>query len=204
MKNPFIVGVTGGSGSGKTTFINLLLEKFKPTEICIISLDHYYKPRHLQPLDHNGICNYDVPESIDFEQFAIDLDELLSGREVRKMEYTFNNPNQKAKELVFTPSPILLLEGILLFSQPEISRRIGLKIFIETLEHLRIKRRLMRDLTERGYPIEETLYYIEHHVTPGYQKYVEPHKENADLVIPNNKDFHKVVDVVAAYLKTVI
>lgn len=198
---PYIVGITGGSASGKTLFLQRLLASFKPSELCIVSQDDYYKTKDQQPLDAKGIENYDTPHSIDLDLFIKDLKDLVSGKEVVKEEYTFNNPALTPKVLCFKPSPIILVEGIFILYHPEILNLLDLKIFIDAKEHVKIQRRLSRDRAERGYEAEDVLYRYEHHVTPTFQKYIKPFKEKADLVIPNNKDFTKALEVLTAFLK---
>jgi uridine kinase len=201
MQDPFIIGIAGGSGSGKTSFIQALMESFSDKEVCLISLDNYYKPKGEQSVDANGIANYDTPGSIEIDQFITDFKKLTSGIEIQKLEYDFNNPAFKAQMLTFKPAPVIVLESVFLFSYKELEDLINLKIFIETQEHLRLKRRILRDLKERGYPVEETLYYLEHHVTPGYAQYVEPYKHSADIIVPNNKNFNRAVEMLVSYIK---
>src|SRR5258708_29990782 len=110
MKRPITIGITGGSGSGKTHFLNGLSSHFKPGEICLISQDNYYRPRDQQPADEQGVQNFDLPGSIDHLAFHADLVKLKSGQNVIKKEYTFNNPNANPRMLEFKPAPILVVE----------------------------------------------------------------------------------------------
>src|SRR5882724_9586757 len=112
MKKPLTIGITGGSGSGKTFFLQGLSAHFKSTEMCLISQDNYYKPRDQQPIDENGVKNFDLPISIDRESFLNDLLKLKAGQDVVKVEYTFNNPTASPKQLVFKATPILVVEGL--------------------------------------------------------------------------------------------
>ncbi|MDQ3395546.1 MAG: uridine kinase [Bacteroidota bacterium] len=201
MDQPFIIGVTGGSGSGKTYFLKKLLDSFHEHEICLISQDNYYLPRHQQPLDINGIQNYDTPRSIDFEQFAKDIQSLKQFEPVQRLEYTFNNPAIIPKQLEFKPVPIIVVEGIFVFYNETIYKMLDLKIFIDAKEHIKIKRRIKRDSSERGYDLEDVLYRYEHHVAPTYEKYIEPYKHDADIVIPNNSSFAKALEILVVYLR---
>src|SRR5690606_39398277 len=112
MNKPYLVGITGGSASGKTLFLDRLLNFFNPDQICLISQDNYYKARNLQPIDDMGIPNFDTPESIDFQQYAEDIRKTQNGETVARQEYTFNNPNKTPKMLTFEPDPVVLVEGI--------------------------------------------------------------------------------------------
>ena len=125
-----------------------------------------------------------------------------SGEKVEKEEYTFNNPALTPKHLVFEPAPIILTEGIFVFHFQELNSLFDLKLFIDATDLVKLKRRINRDTKERGYTIEEILYQHENHVSPSYKNYIKPYKKEADLIIPNNKNFNKALDVVTAYLTT--
>ena len=107
MNKPFTIGITGGSGSGKTFFLQGLSSRFKSEEICLISQDNYYWSREQQPVDENGIRNFDLPQSIDYRTFGADLVKLKAGQNVIKKEYTFNNPNTEPKLLEFKSAPVI-------------------------------------------------------------------------------------------------
>jgi uridine kinase len=198
---PFIVGITGGSGSGKTLFLRQLMNAFTPDQICLISQDNYYRPRGEQPLDENGICNFDTPLSIDFELYASHIRTLREGKRVEKLEYTFNNHNIKPEMLVFEPSPVIVVEGIFVFYFAEIARLLDLKVFIDAPSYLMMKRRIVRDRDERGYDLADVLYRYEKHVMPTYEKYIAPFKSDADIIVPNNQHFERALDVLITYLK---
>jgi uridine kinase len=201
LSEPFIVGISGASGSGKTTFMNQLKDAFEEGEVTLISLDNYYKSRELQPIDENGTENYDTLESIDVEAFISDINALISGQTFERVEYDFNNPKFKAKSILHKPSPIIILEGLFIFSYPMVLELIDLKIFIEAEDHHRITRRLERDLIERGYSIEQTLYWIRTHVEPAFKNHVLPHRNQSDFIIPNNHDFKMALKVIEGFLK---
>ncbi len=200
MTKPYIIGITGGSASGKTLFLNTLLKSIPNKEICLISQDNYYRARELQPIDDMGIKNFDTPNSIDYEQFAHDIRELLAGRTVSKLEYAFNNPEAKPEVLTFSPAPIIVVEGIFVFYYPEVASLLDLKIFIDAKEYIKLSRRIIRDRDERGYDLEDVLYRYDRHVAPTYEKYIAPFKSDADLVIPNNNHFKNAMDVLVVYL----
>lgn len=200
MTKPYIIGITGGSASGKTLFLNTLLKSFPNKEICLISQDNYYRARELQPIDDMGVKNFDTPNSIDYEQFAHDIRELLAGRTVSKLEYSFNNPSAKPEVLTFSPAPIIVVEGIFVFYYPEVASLLDLKVFIDAKEYIKLSRRIIRDRDERGYDLEDVLYRYDRHVAPTYEKYIAPFKSDADMVIPNNNHFKNAMDVLVVYL----
>jgi uridine kinase len=201
MFQPFVLGVTGGSASGKTHFLRQLLSYFQPGEVCLMSQDHYYKTIDQVPLDANGINNFDNPVAIDALQYKEDIVAVRSGQVVEKLEYTFNNPLIQPAVLTFTPSPIILLEGLFTFYFPEVLALIDLKVFIDAEEAVKLRRRIIRDNVERGYDLNDVLYRYEHHVAPTYYHYVQPFRSEADLVIPNNKGFERAMEVLVPYLK---
>lgn len=201
MKKPFIVGITGGSASGKTLFLERLLSSFDPGEVCLISQDNYYKPRHQQPIDSQGIHNFDTPFSIDFEQYATDIRKIQEGETVFREEYTFNNASKKPKMLTFAPAPVVVVEGIFVLYYPELADLLDLKIFIDAKDHIKLKRRIIRDKVERGYDLDDVLYRYEMHVMPTYEKYIEPFKSESDLIVTNNQSFDRALDVIRTYLR---
>ena len=199
-KSPYIVGITGGSASGKTYFMKSLLESFGKDQITRISQDNYYRPIHEIPRDENGVENFDLPETIDHHLFAEHIAVLRAGREVHQKEYTFNNPLIKPEILVFEPRPIIIVEGIFVFYFPDIARLIDLKVFVDAKEHVKIKRRIIRDNNERGYDLDDVLYRWEHHVAPTYDKFIQPLRSEADIIINNNNRFDTGLEVLVGFL----
>ena len=202
MPAPYTIGITGGSGSGKTFFIKELASHFRPEEICLISQDHYYKPLDVQFTDEQGVQNFDLPSSIDKDSLAADISMLKSGQSIVKKEYTFNNPKAAAKELKFTPAPILIVEGLFVQYFPDIVKELDLKIFIEARDYVKLTRRIRRDNEERGYDLNDVLYRYQNHVMPIYDSLIEPLKHQADLIIPNNNHFEHALHVLVRALKS--
>lgn len=202
VKKPFTVGITGGSGSGKTFFLMGLAAHFSAAELCLISQDHYYRPREEQPLDQNGVKNFDLPTSIDRATFHSDLLKLKSGIDVLKKEYTFNNPSAEPGILTFKATPIIIVEGLFVQYFEEIASELDLKIFIEAKDYVKFGRRIQRDRVDRGYDLEDVLYRYKHHVMPVYESLIDPLKHKADIIIPNDQTFEKALEVISAYLKT--
>lgn len=204
MEKPYIIGITGGSGSGKTLFLNQLKKSFDAKTVTCVSQDDYYMPREFQLVDKNGQHNFDRPESIDYEHFASDLKALSDGKEIEKEEYTFNNPNVVPKKIIRRPAPVILVEGIFIFHYKKIAELIDLKIFIDAKDYIKLQRRLKRDREERGYDADDVLYKYENHIMPSFQKYIAPYKETADLIVPNNTGFDSALDVVKAVIQSKI
>lgn len=204
MKRPFTIGITGGSGSGKTYFLQELSSHFSAQELCLLSQDNYYKPIDQQPRDENGVENFDLPIAIDRTSFHDDIIKLKAGQSVTKKEYTFNNANAEAKWLTFQPAPILVVEGLFVQYFEEIEKELDLSIFIEAKDHVKLGRRIRRDQIERGYDLNDVLYRYQHHVMPVFESLIEPIKHKADFVIPNNYHFARAIRVLAGFLKTQI
>jgi len=202
MRHSYTIGITGGSGSGKTFFIKALAAHFRPDEICLISQDHYYKPLEVQTNDSEGVKNFDLPSSIDHKQLADDIVALKSGHTLQRTEYAFNNPAAKPRLLEFKPAPILIIEGLFVQYFSEIEKELDLKIFIEAKDHVKLTRRIKRDNEERGYDLEDVLYRYQNHVMPVYESLIEPLKHKSDLIIPNNKNFEHALHVLVAALKS--
>ena len=201
-RKPYLVGITGGSGSGKTYFLNQLLDGVGKENICLISQDNYYRPLRDQPVDKNGVSNFDTPESLDFVAYTKDVMALCAGQTIEREEYTFNSPTVKPKTLVFESRPIIIVEGIFVLYYKEIAKLMDLKLFIEAKEAIKIKRRIIRDNKERGYDLDDVLYRYENHVLPAYENYIEPVKGFADLIVPNNKQCKRALRVIISHFKS--
>ncbi len=206
MAKPYLVGITGGSGSGKTFILNQLVKTFGKDEICMVSQDNYYLDRSLQPKDENGIENFDLPESVNLEEFASDLAKLKSGEEVRRKEYTFNNKAKEPEMIVWKPRPIIIVEGLFILSHEKVRSMLDLKVYIDVKDYIKLKRRIMRDQIERGYDLEDVLYRYENHVMPTYEKYIKSHKNDADLILNNHRkdSAKKALEVLNGFLKSKI
>ena len=198
MKKPIVVGITGGSGSGKTRFMNQLMAKIPAC--AFHSMDNYYKEISKQEKDQSGVENFDRLESIDHEAFVSDLKKLIDGETIELKEYTFNNDKSTAKTIRVESQPVILVEGIFVLFLEKIRALLDLKIYIEAPDYLMMKRRIIRDANERGYDLDDVLYRYEHHVTPAYKQYIEPSKHWADLVIPNHDNFDVALNVVGTFL----
>lgn len=201
-KRPFIVGITGGSASGKTSFLKSLISAFAVDDICLISQDNYYRPLNEIAVDDQGVHNFDLPETIDHHRYAEHIHRLREGHIVEQIEYTFNNPSAVPKILTFRPAPIIVVEGIFVFHFRDLADQMDLKIFIDAKNSIKLERRVKRDAEERGYDLDDVMYRWKYHVKPTYKQFIKPYRAEADIVIPNNVQYQKGLDVVIAFLKT--
>ncbi len=199
-----IIGLGGGSASGKTTFVSRLRQEFPESELCIISQDHYYKALSEQIRDDQGEINFDHPNGIDFKRLRKDIRSLMAGKPVRIVEYTFNNPAVFPKEIVYEPAPVVMIEGLFAFADTYLRKMYDYKWFIDTSEEIAFQRRLSRDVKERGMSELEVRYQWTNHVLPAYQAYLYPHKSSADLLISNNLSFEKQLGDLIIQLKTLM
>ena len=185
-KKPFLVGIAGGSASGKTYLLKSLLKHFNEDEICLISQDHYYKPIHFQEKDENGEINFDLPEGIERELLFNDVSKLITGESILKQEYTFNVFHEEPKLLEIKSAPIIVIEGLFIFHFKELFDLFDYKVFVDADHDIKLNRRLMRDQQERGYTEAMIMYQWHHHVMPAFEKYLLPYKEMSDFIIHNN------------------
>ncbi|RMG27805.1 MAG: uridine kinase [Bacteroidetes bacterium] len=201
---PYIVGICGGSASGKTFLLKQLLSQLPQERVNLISQDNYYKQYEQQKKDEEGLVNFDHPESVDLDAFVRDVKTLIGGKPVSIQEYTFNNPASTARTLHYHPTDLLVLEGLFIFYHPELYKLIDLKIFVDADEHIRLTRRLRRDHSERGYSFDSILRDYSRFVAPMYEQYVAPAKKVCDLIIPNNKHMYKAIQVLVNHLKMIL
>jgi uridine kinase len=197
----YVVGIAGGSASGKTLFLNRLRALLPEGAVCIVSQDNYYRPREEQARDENGQVNYDLPTSIDREAFKNDVRLLMSGQSITRSEYTFNNPNIPARKVVVESAPIIVVEGLFVFHYAEIRHMLNLRVYLDVREEIKLQRRIERDATERGYDESTVRYQWEHHVLPSFKKFLKPYRDDSHIIITNNITFDKGLEVLADHLR---
>jgi len=191
-----IIGITGGSGVGKTTLINKLYKEFDG-KITTLSLDNYYKPKEDQAIDENGIINFDLPTALDTLQLESDLDLLLENKVVKQKVYTFNNPNNPDNFLSIEPNEILIVEGLFVMHYPFVKSKLNYSVYLSVDREQQLERRLKRDITERNYSKESIIYQWNNHVIPSYDNYVRPYKSECDLIITNDLGFDDNIHVLS-------
>lgn len=196
MNKPYIVGIAGGSGSGKTFFLKCFLKHFSNSEVALVSQDDYYFPvGHTMTAEENKLYNFDLPDTIDHTHFENDIEALLNNQSITKLEYTFNNPNAQPKTLEIKSAPILIVEGLFILHFRKIADMLDLKVFIDADEDVALQRRLKRDLIERGYSNDDVHYKWINHVVPAYKEYLLPYKDECDKVVINNG--HVAEDIIS-------
>lgn len=198
---PYIVGLAGGSASGKSRFISELFRNCCDFT-TVISLDDFYKPIDEQEIDEQAVVNFDLPQSINREFFHQCVTGICSGQDVEIEEYHFNNPERtETTTKTLKANPIIIVEGLFVFHFKEIWDLLDLSIFIDADENVCYQRRKKRDMQDRGISGEMIDYQWKNHVSPAFEKYLKPFKSKVDLVINNNKSFEKPLRILQQHLE---
>lgn len=195
---PLVIGVAGGSGSGKTTVSNAILDRVGHERIAFLQHDSYYHDLAHLPLEQRRQINFDHPDAFDNELFVAHLDTLLDDRPVQVPAYDFASyVRLEATELV-RPQPVVLVEGILIFADPALRQRMDVKLFVDAESDMRFIRRLERDVAERGRSATSVIEQYLHTVRPMHLEFVEPTKRYADIIIPRGGLNAIAIDMVVA------
>jgi uridine kinase len=193
-----LVGVAGGTGSGKTSFAERLLGHLGPARCVTIAQDAYYKDGSTLSPEDRAALNYDHPDAFDTSLLIQDLRDLKAGRPVPHLTYDHASYSRRVLPDPLTPRPVILLEGILILAEEPLRRLMDIKLFIDTDSDVRILRRLRRDLTERGRSFESVEKQYLGSVRPMHLEFVEPSKRYADLIVPEGAENQVALDLVAA------
>ncbi len=191
-----IIGIAGGTGSGKTTVVNQIINELPPDEVGVISQDSYYKDTSHLSFEERVKINFDHPQSIDFDLLVSHLKELKKGNSIEQPVYSFIDHNRKKETLTTVPKHVMIVEGILILTHPEIRKMFDIKIYVHADSDERLIRRLKRDIAERGRDLEEVLNRYQNTLKPMHQQFIEPTKEYADIIIPTNRYNTVAVDIV--------
>ena len=181
------IGITGGTGSGKTTILNQIKEKFNEKDICFISQDSYYNDNGDLSFEEKNKINFDHPDAVDFELMINHLIDLKNGVNINQPIYSFFNHNRTEKTKTIESKKIMIVEGTLILNNKKLRDLIDIKVFIESSVDLRFKRRLNRDISERGRSEEEVIELFNNRLNEMHKLYVEPMKKFCDIIITNNK-----------------
>ena len=184
---PYIIGIAGGSGSGKSTFARRLKEAF-PDHVSLISCDNYYLPHDDLPLEKRAQLNYDAPEALEFDLMVRHLEALKNGHSALCPVYDFTRHTRSSAVTEIEPRPIILIDGILIFHDPALRACMDLKIYVETDADERILRRARRDIRDRGRDLDSVIHQYLSTVKPMHNTYVEPTKVFADIILNGGKN----------------
>ena len=183
MKDILVIGIAGGSGSGKTTLVKNLLEKFSGN-ITVISHDNYYKRHDELTYEERCLINYDEPGAFETDLMVAQLDQLKKGHAIECPVYDFTVHNRSDAVTTIQPEKVIIVEGILIFADAQLRELMDIKIFVDTDADIRICRRIKRDVNKRGRSLESVICQYQDTVKPMHEKYVEPSKKYADIVVP--------------------
>jgi len=195
-----IIGIAGGTGSGKTTVVHQIMNELPETEVGIISQDSYYKETTNLSFDERALINFDHPRAIDFDLLVTHLKELKEGNYVEQPVYSFVTHNRTDDTIITHPRKVMIVEGILILAHPELRDLFDVKIFVHADSDERLIRRLRRDIAERGRDMNEVLNRYQTTLKPMHQQFIEPTKAFADIIIPNDKYNTVAIDVVRAVI----
>jgi len=191
-----IIGIAGGTGCGKTTVVDQILNELPEGEVGVISQDSYYKDTSHLSYEERIKINFDHPRSIDFKLLREHLSELKKGNTIEQPVYSFVEHNRTGDTITTHPRKVMIIEGILILSKLKLRDMFDIKIFVHADSDERLIRRLKRDIAERGRDIDEVLTRYQTTLKPMHQQFIEPMKEYADIIIPNNKYNTVAVDIV--------
>ena len=195
-----IIGIAGGTGSGKTTVVHQIMNELPHTEVGIIAQDSYYKESTNESYEERAKTNFDHPRAIDFDLLVAHLKELKAGNTIHQPVYSFATHNRTDDTIVTHPRKVMIVEGILILSHPELRDLFDIKIFVHADSDERLIRRLKRDIAERGRDMEEVLNRYQTTLKPMHEQFIEPTKAFADIIIPNDKYNTVAIDVVRAVI----
>ncbi len=201
---PIIIGVAGGTGSGKTTVVQEIIRNLGNDQVTVIQHDSYYRDRsHIPPAERESI-NYDHPDALETSLLVRHLEELCSGRAVEIPIYDFTTHTRKSATKTVYPKKVIIVEGILILVDEALRDLMDIKVFVDTDDDTRFIRRLQRDLSERGRTLESVIQQYMSTVKPMHMEFVEPSKRYADLLVPEGGYNQVAVDVLVAKIKAII
>ncbi|WP_340075725.1 uridine kinase [Leptobacterium sp. I13] len=195
-----IIGIAGGTGCGKTTVVNQIINELPENEVGVISQDSYYKDTSHLPYEERTKINFDHPRAIDFDLLGAHLKDLKAEKPIEQPVYSFVKHNRTKDVILTQPRKVMIVEGILILSNAAIRDMFDIKIFVHADSDERLIRRIKRDINERGRDIEEVLSRYQTTLKPMHEQFIEPMKEYADIIIPHNKYNTVAIDIV----KTII
>ena len=200
-EKPLIIGVGGGSGSGKTTVVRHILNGIGENNIQLLQHDSYYRDLGHLPLEERKKQNFDHPSSLETELMIRHVEALKSGYKVDVPVYDFSAHTRSETTESITPKEIILLDGILIFTEPELRKQMDIKLFVDTDDDVRLLRRIKRDIMERGRDLEGVMNQYELYVRPMHLEFVEPSKRYADIIIPRGGENQVALEMVIATIR---
>jgi len=202
--DPLVIGIAGGSGSGKTTVAQAILQRVGPDRIAFLQHDYYYKDRSQLPPAQSAEVNFDHPNSLETELLIQHIAALRAGKAVAVPIYDFSTDSRTGQTFTIRPCRVILVEGILIFTESELRKMFDVKIFVDTDADLRLIRRLERDIKERHRTVESIIKQYQRTVRPMHLEFVEPSKRYADVIIPEGGFNTAALDMLAARVEALL
>ena len=204
MTKPIVIGVAGGSGSGKTSVTKAIYEKFKGHSIMILEQDYYYKDQSHLPFEERLKTNYDHPLAFDNDLLLEHINKLIQYEAIEKPVYDYAMHTRSGEVIHVEPKDVIILEGILVLEDERLRDIMDIKLFVDTDADLRIIRRLMRDIKERGRSIDSVIEQYTSVVRPMHNQFIEPTKRYADIIIPEGGHNHVAIDLIGTKIQTIL
>lgn len=204
MKKPIVIGIAGGSGSGKTSVTRAIYEKFSDKNILVLEQDYYYKDQSNIPFEERLKTNYDHPLAFDNDLLIKHVKQLLNFEQIEKPVYDYTMHTRSGKTITVTPKNVIILEGILVLEDMRLRNLMDIKVFVDTDSDIRIIRRILRDINERGRTIDSVIEQYVSVVRLMHLQFIEPTKRYADLIIPEGGQNDVAVDLMATKIQTIV
>lgn len=196
-----IIGIAGGTGSGKTTVVRKIVEALPESSVAVIPQDSYYNDQSHLPLDVRKLTNFDHPNAFEWTLLAKHIEELRAGHAVEQPTYSYITCTRLQETIHVEPKDVILIEGIMALYDRQLRDLMDLKIFVDTLPDERLLRVIERDTAERGHPLEMLITKYRNVLKPMHDEFVEPTKQYADIIIPNGGDNSTAVEMMRAYIQ---
>jgi len=203
-KTPLIIGITGGSGSGKTSVTNAISEVFKNHSVVVIQQDYYYKDQSHLKFEERLNTNYDHPLAFDNDLLLEHIHNLLDNKAIEKPVYDYAKHTRSTETIVIEPKDVIILEGILVLEDERLRNLMNIKLFVDTDADLRIIRRILRDINERGRTVDSVVDQYLNVVRPMHNQFIEPTKRYADVIIPEGGQNEVAIDLMVTKIKTIL
>lgn len=197
-----IIGIAGGTGSGKTTVVRKIIERLPVGEVAVIPQDSYYRDSSHIPAEERQKINFDHPDSIEFELLIQHIKELKANRAIHQPVYSYLTCTRQSDAVTVVPRDVIIVEGILILCNPELRELMDLKVFVDAEADDRLMRVIMRDIAERGRTVEKVLARYDDTVKPMHVQFIEPTKRFADLIVPQGGNNHIAIDILTNFIES--
>lgn len=204
MNRPILIGICGGTGSGKSTVAKAIFESLPEKNISIIEQDAYYRDQTDLSLEERVKTNYDHPLAFDTDLLVEHMATLLDGKAIEKPNYNFSKHTRETFTTTIEPKDIIILEGIMILEEKKLRDLMDIKIFVDTDADVRIIRRIVRDIQERGRTLDSVINQYLHTVKPAHEQFIEPTKKHADLIIPEGGYNKVAIDIMVAKVRSIV